>query len=191
VKEIRLPSHIFAQSTDGPVTFEYDTIVAHAAEARRNGNKVILAALYIEREIEHVIGFYLYPPPNVSEQQRFFADHILSSDSLTFSAKRRLVLALVNEKQLLTGESKSQFEQLLKKVMSWRNAFTHGDVVERASGTYLLYFEGTRRELQLTDAFWDEVVAAFNALGSLIESIKKGLGFPQPFTGELRPGVSP
>ncbi len=177
MKDIAVPTHIIMHST-GANPVNLDIAVTHAVEARRNGNKVILGGLYIERELEQVIGFYLYPSPDISEQQRFVAAHILGSDTLTFAAKRRLVLTLVNDKKLLEGTTKSTFESQLKKVMSFRNAFTHGDVFERDDKTYLRYFEGSPREQELTDAFWEEVEATFHSLGKLIETIKHALGVP-------------
>jgi hypothetical protein len=178
MKEIELPSHVIGQSVgDAPVPSLKDA-VAHATEARRNGNKVILAGLYIEREMELIIGFYLYPSPTVSEQQRFFADHILSSDALTFSHKRRLLLALVDAKRLMEGKARSALEARLRKAMSLRNAFAHGDVVERANGTFLIYFEGGRKEHELTDAYWDTVVDTIKSLEKQLGEIKEALGIP-------------
>ncbi|MDP9203856.1 MAG: hypothetical protein M3P12_00150 [Gemmatimonadota bacterium] len=175
MKEIVLPSHIFMESTD-TAQVDFSSAVAHAKDARRNANKVLSAALYIEREVEALIGFYLYPGPGVTEQQQFVAAHILGSDALTFAAKRRLIVSLVNDKKWLQGQAKESFERQLKNVMSFRNAFTHGNVIERGDKTVLKYFEGQPRERELNDAFWDEIVATFDAVGKHIEAIKHAMG---------------
>jgi len=180
MKEIELPSHIIGQSLGGTPLPSLEVAVANATQARKNGNKVILAGLYIERELEHVIGFYLYPGPDITEQQRFFADHILSSDALTFSHKRRMFLALVDSKKLVSGKARADLESLLRKAMSSRNAFAHGDIVERSGGTFLIYFEGARKEQKLTTDYWDGVVASFRSLEKQIGEIKAGLGMPGP-----------
>lgn len=177
MKDIALPSHIFMHSTDDTAV-DLDTAVIHAGEARRNGAKVILAGLYIERELEHVIGLFLYPSPPITEQQSFVAAHILGSDSLTFAAKRRLVLTLVNEKGLLEGSEKATFDKQLKEVMVYRNAFTHGDVIEKGGSTYLKYFQGGPQERELTDEYFDGVVATFKSAEKQIEAIKRALMTP-------------
>jgi len=174
MKDIALPSHLFMQSTeDTPVDF--DTALAHAGQARRNGNQVISGALYIERELEHVIGLYLYPSPPITEQQRFVAAHILGADFLTFAAKKRLVLTIVNEKGLLEGKAKATFEEELGKVMLYRNAFSHGDVIEKGGSTYLKYFRGGPQEQELTDEYFDRIVATVRSVEKQIEAIKRAV----------------
>lgn len=154
---------------------DFNIAVTHAAEARRNGTKVILAGLYIERELEHVIGLYLYPTPPITEQQRFVAAHILGADFLTFAPKKRLVLTIVNEKGLLEGKEKATFEEELGKVMLYRNAFSHGDVIEKAGSTYLKYFRGGPQEQELTDEYFDRIVATVRSVEKQIEAIKRAL----------------
>src|SRR5688500_14628033 len=104
MKEIHLPQHIFFEGNEAsPVAVHRAAALTDAV--RRNGTRVILAGLYIERELEQIIGYFLYPSKPVTDQQRFVAGHVLGSDAITFAAKRRLILALVKEQQLLEGSA--------------------------------------------------------------------------------------
>jgi hypothetical protein len=180
VKAIKLPSHLFTERPSNSPALDPQVVEIHAIQARINGSTVLSAGLYIERELEHIIGYYLYPPPAVTEQQRFFTDHILASDALTFAHKRRLAIALVDEKQLLVGKARDELDRILRRVMSFRNAFAHGDIVEQPEGTFLRYFEGARKTVELTDDYWDKIAEAFSVAESSLESVKNKLGMPRP-----------
>ncbi len=181
MKQISLPAHVFMYAT-GPTPVDVPTAIAQTTEAHENRKKVILCGLFVEREIEALIGFYLYPGPIVSEQQTFVAGEILGSDALTFAHKRRLIVSLVNRNERLKGEAKNAFDSELKKVISLRNAFTHGNIVVRDSTTVLEYFEGSQRKCELSDAYWSDVEASFNAAIKRIEAIKDAAGMPRPNT---------
>src|SRR5687767_11767656 len=100
MKELTLLSHLFIESTDSsPV--DSGAAAELTTSAHRNRSKVIVGSLFIEREIEAIIGFYLYPGPELTEQQHFVAGEILGSDTVSFSHKKRLLLSLVNQKERL------------------------------------------------------------------------------------------
>lgn len=175
MKEITLLSHLFIESTDStPVDSGVATELTKAAQ--RNRSKVIVGSLFIEREIEAIIGFYLYPGPEVSKKQHFFAGEILGSDAVTFSHKKRLLLSLVNQEEWLKGKAKADFDAELKKVISLRNAFTHGNIVIRQSSAFLEYFEGQKRKVELSDEFLTGVESSFSAVVAHLETIKGEAG---------------
>ena len=165
-------------TTATPVTV--DVATRHAAEARRNANTVISASLFVEREIEALISNYLFPGEIASEQKTFATAHILGSDALSFAAKRRVVLALARQKGWLAGKDAESFEKLLIKIGSLRNALTHGNVIERDQTTILSYFESKPREEELTDLFWDAVVATFTDAITRIEQLKAAAKLSTP-----------
>lgn len=157
-----------------------DVAAQHTAEARRNANTVISASLFVEREIEALISNWLFPSAPASEQKTFATAHILASDALSFAAKRRVVLALARQKGWLAGKDADAFDKLLIKIGSVRNALTHGNVIERDQTTILSYFESRPREEELTDAYWDGVVATFTDAITRIEQLKTLANGPKP-----------
>jgi hypothetical protein len=180
VKQINLPSHLFVQKSTGLAPHDITAAAAQTNDAHENRKRVILCGLFVEREIEAIIGYYLYPGTAVSEQQAFVAGEILGSDALTFNHKKRLVMSLVNKKKWLEGEAKNDFEGGLKRVISFRNAFTHGNIIVRDSIPVLEYFEGGQKKCDLTDEYWTRVENDFNAVVEQIEAIKLAAGMPRP-----------
>jgi hypothetical protein len=67
------------------------------------------------------------------------------------------VLHIINEQQLLQGSEKKDFEKLLQRVMSRRNAFAHGKLSSSDKAVWISYFEGGPRKQELTDQFLTEV----------------------------------
>lgn len=169
MKEITLPSHIYWYSATG-VPMDVNVAVARTTDVRRNASKVLLAALLVERELEALINNYLYP--GESEQKTFMARNILGSDALSFAAKRRLMLALVRDKKWFEGADYAAFEKGLRDVMTYRNALTHGNVIEKDEGTVLEYFADGPQSKVLDDAYWDKLVAVFNAVIEQIGKVK-------------------
>ncbi len=93
-------------------------------EARRNRLKVIEGALSVENQLEAVILHYFFGTSH--EKCEVFKSLILDSDWCTFAAKRKLITHIINDQNLLEGRDKNDFNGLMKDVMSFRNAFTHG-----------------------------------------------------------------
>jgi hypothetical protein len=129
--------------------------VALIGEARRNRLKVIEGTLSVERELETVILHYFFGDTHAKKDA--FRAMILESDWCSFAAKRKLISHIIHEQNLLEGRDKTDFEKLLKDVMSFRNAFTHGKLSSDSSHVYLSYFEGTPRTQELTDAYLTRV----------------------------------
>ena len=163
MKEITLLSHVFMEST-GSTPVDQEAAVSLTKAAHENRKKVIVAGLFVEREIEAIIGFYLYPGPGVSEQQVFVAAEILGSDAVSFSHKKRLILSLVNQKNWLHGEAKGAFDKELAAVIRFRNAFAHGNIIVRDSAAFLEYFEGSKKRVELSDGYWSDLETSFNSL---------------------------
>jgi hypothetical protein len=142
--------------------------------ARKNGMKIAWAALTIENQFGEIITHYFFEKSK--DKIKFFQNHILSSEWFTFGAKRKFLLALINSENLLKGKDKAQFETCLKKIVSLRNAHTHGQVVEKSNGTSIAYFEGSPQEKELDDDYWNNVEKTFEEAWSYIKKIQEKIG---------------
>ena len=147
----------------------------HLEEVQRNAAKIVRAAIAIEHRLELLIVHRVFGGETGS-RLHFFTDHILGSDWFTFSAKRRLAVQIVDEKGLLAGPQKNRFDKVLSEVMSLRNAFAHGSVVEKGDGTYLAFFQSAPREVHLTDEYWAGVEATFGEAFELCLAVETKLG---------------
>lgn len=179
VKELNLLSHIFIEPT-GSAPPDQQAATDLTLAAQDNRKKVILAGLFVEREIEAIISFYLFPNANGGSRHTFLMSEILGSDAVSFSHKKRLIISLINQNSWLRGEAKAAFEKELAGLLKYRNAFTHGNFVVRDSAAFLEYFEGSKKKVELTDAYWADLEQSFNSLVRGIETVKLAAGMPQP-----------
>lgn len=186
MREVNLP-WVFGVSDVHKAT--QDAVIAAARtcdDAQRNGQKVMAAALAVEKELEKVINARVAGSPDLTNT--FFASAILAAEWFTFSAKRKLTLVIFAEFDHLVGQDKADLERLLRKVMSLRNRFAHGHFIVKDDGAYISYFEGTAREDLLSDEFWSDVESTFNRTiavlrkGQISMSISVPAGF---FEGTL------
>jgi hypothetical protein len=82
---------------------------------------------------------------------------ILNSDRRSFAAKRKLIGHIISEQNLLEEREKSEFDNLLRDVVSVRNAFAHGKFSSDEKRVWLSFFERTPREKELTDEYLAEI----------------------------------
>ena len=175
MKTISLLSHLFIEST-GPQPADYSSAEAITRAVYENRNKVIGAGLFVERELEAIIVFYLFPGADLNDKKDFFSAEILRSDAVAFSHKKRLILSLVSQQKWLEGEARSSFDRYLKKVISFRNAFAHGDIIVRDSVAFVEFFEGGKKKVELSDAYWSDLESTFHSLVKCIEAVKTAAG---------------
>ena len=88
---------------------------------------------------------------------------------------------------MVTGQERSDLDQILAKVMRYRNAFTHGEVVQSAQGIYLHYFEGDAKQRVLTDEYWTQVERDFSHAHQQINSLMMKLGAVQAAEQAVQP----
>ncbi len=122
-----------------------------AKQARRNKSKVIEGAATVEKQIISMISFYFFG--RAHERKITFDSLVLNSDFCSFAAKRKLMTHIINEQHLLDGPAKNEFDKLLQKTMSYRNAFAHGTLSSSDTTVWLSYFEGGPRKTELTDDY--------------------------------------
>jgi hypothetical protein len=174
MKAIKLPIRGEVIITKPGTLINLGVADANLKEANANRQKVILGALAIECEIDDIIAVYLFHENK--QKKHFFCSWFSSSDWFSFSAKRRVLLAIVNESNLLQGKQKEEFDYNLSKVIKYRNAFTHGDIIETNEGTIISYFEGQQQEKLLSDEYWDELerilISTFERTMQLSQKVK-------------------
>jgi hypothetical protein len=153
MKQIRvLVSHVVHVSTTGT---NLTTATSLGEEARRNKAKVLNGALTIEKEVTRLLSHYFFGRSH--ERKTVFEALVLNSDWCSFAAKRKLIKHVIEEQHLLDGQAKNECDELLRRVMSIRNAFTHGTLASDDKTVKLSYFEGMPREQELTDEFLSDV----------------------------------
>ncbi len=124
-------------------------------EATRNKSKVLEGAYSVENLLAQIISIHFHPTDVIRRQE--FEQMVLKSDWCTFAAKRKVIESIIKKHSLLVGKDFSDFQKLLKGVMSYRNAFTHGKMIYKDDAIWLRYFEGEPREVELSDEYLKKV----------------------------------
>jgi hypothetical protein len=138
--------------------------------ARTNRLKVMEGAFSVEVQLEAVILHYFLGTAH--GKRAVFESLILKSDWCSFSAKRKLVKHIIGEQGLLEGPEKNHFDDLVRKVISFRNAFTHGKLASDATRVWMSFFEGIPHKVELTDDYLagveDVLRAAYRMASDLV-----------------------
>lgn len=145
-------------------------ISAITEKARLNGGKVLYATTSIEQQMESILlRYFMGDFVAASERRVLFEKEILQSSALSYSAKKHLILKVINAHSLLNGKSKNNLQYFLKKIMGWRNSFAHGKVqYDNVRGCFIKYYSGESKQLSLTDEFWCEVENTFKDCSELL-----------------------
>lgn len=141
--------------------------------ARENGMHIVWSTVCLEKRLEDVITDYFFGKTNSPTSRRnLFLNEVLQSSSFQFSFKKSLVGTIVKETEALKGKESSSLQGSLKKIMTWRNAFSHGTLkYDTRDGVLLSYFSGGQQTIILNDEFWDHVEDVFKKCTSHVDKI--------------------
>lgn len=157
------------------------------ATARKNGGAILYATTSIEQKMEYMLLDYFMGPFIRHDPKRWmFEQEILKSTALSFSAKKELVVKIVNEDELLPGKKKGNVQHHLKSIMEWRNAFAHGKLLhDTKNGCIVEYYSGHKKKLHLSDEYWNEVETCFKECNALLDEVGRQLeNTPPDATGQ-------
>lgn len=145
-----------------------------------NINKIRLLDCFstIESMINQIITFYFlgHPSEKKGSRRHEFENLILTSDWCTFASKRKLITHILNDLNPLIGKQKTEYERLLKKCMSYRNAFIHGELLTDMKIVKLCYFEGSPKEITLDDRYFETLETTLNNCVNMTQQIMLNIG---------------
>ncbi|MFA5825391.1 MAG: hypothetical protein WC825_05380 [Gallionellaceae bacterium] len=141
--------------------------------ARKNGGHILYAATSIEQQLEGILMLYFMGPfIKHDDRRQVFEMEILQSSSMSYSAKKELVLKIVSDNNLLDGEVKNQLQTQLKKIMEWRNAFAHGKMqYDNIAGCFIKHYSGRQQKLDLNDGYWEKVEQNFKECNASLKEV--------------------
>jgi len=181
MKEIKVMMSGTVIVGDKPTALQDAMDIIH--QVRKNKAKVMEAVLSIERDLSAVIKYHFFA--DNFEKGSEFKSTILDSDWCNFAAKRKLISHINEQKGYFKGNDKQRLEQLLKKAMSYRNAFAHGDIQSDAKTAYLNYFEGKQIKKELNDQYWTELEKDLLDCFNLVKELQYRSGtFKRPENAE-------
>jgi len=128
-------------------------------ELNKLRGRIIEAAMNIEIDCETFISNYLFE--SRTNKSDFFQGNIIRTDLISFSGKRRISLEIIEREGLLTGKEKSELERLFSRVLQYRNAFTHGAIVEEKEGAMLVFSQGGKVKKLLDEGYFEKINTVF------------------------------
>jgi hypothetical protein len=135
------------------------------AEARKNRLVVIESALVIENGISTMLSLY-FCGEDFNRRQEFEA-LVLNTDWCSFAPKRRLLLHILKEHNLLASDAATILDTLLGKVMSHRNAFAHGKFAYADKKIWLEFYKGGPRRIEISDEWLTSVESDIHTVNQL------------------------
>ena len=146
-------------------------------QARENGSQVIWATINVELKMQDIITKYLFGIGiGFNERLDFFNNEIMSSNNISFSFKKKLVLKLIKSKKLISNKKYSELDNNLVKVMTYRNAFAHGKLsIDNMDGCMLEFYSGRKQVFSLNDKFWNNLVSQYLIVNTLLGEASKKL----------------
>lgn len=144
--------------------------------ARENGSRVIWATVCLEKKLERVVSNYLMGPfDGHSEERQFLEQEILRSSAFSIAFKKQLIGIIANQSQVIRGKEKSKLQGALKKVIVWRNAFAHGELIANDKrGVLVRYYSGGNIERVLNEEALKEIEASFRDANTLVDKLLNG-----------------
>ncbi len=147
-----------------------DNLRSLMAIARKNKSKIIESASAIEKGISLIISNYFFEADRAKGIN--FENKVLNTDWCSFSAKRKLLTEIINEKEYIEGKDKSNLDNLLSKVLKYRNAFAHGDLQTDGDKYFIVYYAGKQIDKELNDEYWTTIENDIYEAMELIQNIQ-------------------
>ncbi len=180
MKKIKVPHSVIISAEKGPVKVKFPEYAEFHTQIDYNKSQVISGVATVEKELEMIIAHFFFGSHADNNKRKEFEGQILGSDWCSYSAKKKLITYIINENNYLSGKDKSDYESLLKKVMSYRNAFTHGYITitagENENEALLKYYEGGERSIVLTDDYLSKVEKDIADCFDITQKIKEKSG---------------
>lgn len=163
------------------------TMMPEIETAKYNGGMFIWAATEVETRLNDLIAKALFPPSEmgkISPQGGFFRLHFLGASHLEFSGKLKIVSAMIEDRCVMNKKEREQFEQKLRMVSRYRNAFAHGKLTfDSKKGCILSYYTGDHKKEEFNDTLVDKLQDYYHTAVKAIEDLDKLLAKPWPDLG--------
>ena len=125
----------------------------------KNGSEILSAAIMMEdRMVEAASKILFGASAENGKKREFFVNEIMGTSDFSFAFKRRVFTRLLDQQNIVEPDKTKRLKAGLNKIMEWRNAFAHGQVLhEHNCGFVLQYYSGGHQEMILDDDFFENV----------------------------------
>lgn len=178
MKKINYRRGYLISAFNGPTASITPDLLAKIMEYADHNKLVIIEAAYdVERILRDIISFYFFSNLEENKSKKTeFDNQILNSDWCSFSSKRKLIQHIIEVENLLEGTKKDQYFSLLRKVMSYRNAFAHGEIATDGREVQLSFFEGVPQKKILSDEYLTKIESNIQSCIEISRTMAFSLG---------------
>ncbi|WP_019529483.1 hypothetical protein [Dasania marina] len=128
----------------------------------KNRSEILGAMITIEDRIIEAMSKYLFKESQ--DKRNFFINEVVGTSDFNFSFKRKAFTRMLEKFNLLDTNGIKELKANLNKLMLWRNAFAHGQVIhDHHDGYVLKYYSGGHQELVLNDEFFEKAEEIFRS----------------------------
>ncbi|MGA2243157.1 MAG: hypothetical protein ABSH11_14125 [Verrucomicrobiota bacterium] len=141
-------------------------VIATRKQFDQNAKEVIFSALAIEVILkDQITGFFV----SNADKEAIFHETISSSDQFTFAAAKKVFHAILKKTSALSEPEIAELNDLLGKVMHYRNAMTHGRIIQETTKLVLHYYQGEPRNDEISDEYWGKLEGRFKRAHELLD----------------------
>jgi hypothetical protein len=153
--------------------YDGSAIMKEIEKRQERGMKVLTAVQSIELQIDTILEHTLFR--ELKQDRAFVSGNILKSDWCSFSAKRKLLNAVIEKHELVRGSARNDLDRDLSKTMRYRNALAHGTFHEFEGAVYLEYFQGAPKSIVLDDDYWAKLSKVLCSTSDTLSEILKAI----------------
>jgi hypothetical protein len=147
-------------------------VIAIRKQFDQNAKEVIFSALASESILKDQITAFFVTD---NGKEALFHETISSSDQFSFAVAMRVFEAILRKTSALPDSEIGELKDLLGKVMHYRNAMTHGRVIQETTKLVLHYYKGGPRNDEITDEYWEKLEGRFKRAHELLEKAVSNL----------------
>jgi hypothetical protein len=159
------PFKMSVKLTRGGIT----TSLGDTETANYNRLQVIQGALTIEKYLKLIISYHFFG--QLGAEAGEFENRILDADWCSYGNKCKLTKDILLATGLLQGKELNDFDQCIRKVGNWRNAFAHGTFEVEGEKVFLCYYKDERKKDELSDMLLAKIQSVFSTAYTSITAI--------------------
>jgi len=158
--KLNLRTNKFVFDKDIMENSDPQTVLSEHAKLNEMRFEIVEATLWVEQEFETYILKYLFPQQ--CEKSLFFQGYIIKTDLISFSSKRRILLEILRKEKLIKIAKQTELNELVIKIMNYRDAFTHGRFNKINNDAVLNFYQGGNQTLEINQQNIDDIKRVFN-----------------------------
>ena len=122
--------------------------------------EVLTKAVNLDEDLDEIIKLALFGK-RITESSKLFENLILKTDFFSSMNKLKVFRELVKQHDKLKENDYSSLRGQIHELINFRNKFAHGIIIFRGKRAFLSYYQGGRKEDELTKEYFEKIFESF------------------------------